>query len=325
MRAVLQPGGADPRLSPEPPGQHRRRAVRGDPHRQRLERRHRQPGPGRGPPVPCRAQRGEHRLRPRLQPGGGIGRRRVRPLPQQRHDPASGLVGAARGRPRRGRRCWARSSPSSSIPTDASTTPAASSSVAASRGSTARAAPSRTPRNSRAAERPTTPRGHVSSSVTPPSTTWAASTTASLPPTTRTPTCRSLCAPRGGRCCSSRRRRSSTSKGATAGTDVGQGIKRYQIRNAVRFTQKWAQELAQRPPLRPDEVERWAHRPQGGFGPGETLPRPGRHRCGRRSRRGVHSTVDPRPRSLHAGVRPGLGGTSDPHHVALSFARRVTP
>ena len=60
-------------------------------------------------------------------------------------------------------------------------------------------------------------------------------------------------------------------EGGTAGTDVSQGIKRYQIRNAVRFTQKWAHELAQRPPLRPDEVERWAHRPQGGFGPGETL------------------------------------------------------
>ncbi len=60
-------------------------------------------------------------------------------------------------------------------------------------------------------------------------------------------------------------------EGGTAGTDVSQGIKRYQIRNAVRFTQKWSSELAQRPPLRPEEVERWAHRPQGGFGPGETL------------------------------------------------------
>jgi|GEM_PF-538373 len=60
-------------------------------------------------------------------------------------------------------------------------------------------------------------------------------------------------------------------EGGTAGTDLSQGIKRHQVGNAVKFAQKWSEELALRPRVRPDEVELWAHRPQGGFGPGEIL------------------------------------------------------
>ena len=60
-------------------------------------------------------------------------------------------------------------------------------------------------------------------------------------------------------------------EGGTAGTDIGQGIKQYQVRNAERFATKWADELAQRPPLGRQAVESWAHRPQGGFGPAENL------------------------------------------------------
>ncbi|HUY22372.1 MAG TPA: glycosyltransferase [Acidimicrobiales bacterium] len=61
-------------------------------------------------------------------------------------------------------------------------------------------------------------------------------------------------------------------EGGTAGTDVTQGLKVYQERNAAKFAEKWAHELVHRPAVRPDHVERWAHRPQGGFGPGERLP-----------------------------------------------------
>ena len=61
-------------------------------------------------------------------------------------------------------------------------------------------------------------------------------------------------------------------EGGTAGTDLSQGIKRTQVGNAVKFAQKWGTELALRPALRPDLVEDWAQRPQGGFGPGETMP-----------------------------------------------------
>ncbi|HXY27767.1 MAG TPA: glycosyltransferase, partial [Acidimicrobiales bacterium] len=58
-------------------------------------------------------------------------------------------------------------------------------------------------------------------------------------------------------------------EGGTAGTDVGSGLKQYQVRNATRFADKWAAELATRPALDPATVDSWAHRPQGGFGPGE--------------------------------------------------------
>jgi glycosyltransferase involved in cell wall biosynthesis len=58
-------------------------------------------------------------------------------------------------------------------------------------------------------------------------------------------------------------------EGGTAGTDTAQGIKQYQVLNAGKFADKWADELALRPPLGRQEVDSWAHRPQGGFGPGE--------------------------------------------------------
>jgi GT2 family glycosyltransferase/glycosyltransferase involved in cell wall biosynthesis/tetratricopeptide (TPR) repeat protein len=58
-------------------------------------------------------------------------------------------------------------------------------------------------------------------------------------------------------------------EGGTAGTDTGQGIKQYQVRNAEKFKAKWADELGCRTPLGAGAVESWAHRPQGGFGPGE--------------------------------------------------------
>ena len=60
-------------------------------------------------------------------------------------------------------------------------------------------------------------------------------------------------------------------EGGTAGTDLGRGIKQHQVLNAGTFAQKWSDELARRPQLRPGDVERWAHRSQGGFGPGEVL------------------------------------------------------
>jgi GT2 family glycosyltransferase/tetratricopeptide (TPR) repeat protein len=63
-------------------------------------------------------------------------------------------------------------------------------------------------------------------------------------------------------------------EGGTAGTDVGVGLKQYQVRNAERFKEKWRDELAWRPRLDPAVVDRWAHRPQGGFGPGELAPTP---------------------------------------------------
>jgi GT2 family glycosyltransferase/glycosyltransferase involved in cell wall biosynthesis len=60
-------------------------------------------------------------------------------------------------------------------------------------------------------------------------------------------------------------------EGGTAGTDLGQGLKQYQVVNADKFASKWADELALRPALGSNAVESWAHRPQGGFGPGELL------------------------------------------------------
>lgn len=61
-------------------------------------------------------------------------------------------------------------------------------------------------------------------------------------------------------------------EGGTAGTDLGRGLKSYQVRNRDVFAAKWAAELSARPVLDPLGVEAWAHRPQGGFGPGEGRP-----------------------------------------------------
>lgn len=60
-------------------------------------------------------------------------------------------------------------------------------------------------------------------------------------------------------------------EGGTAGTDTSAGLKQYQVRNAARFAEKWADELQHRQRLDPGIVEEWAHRPLGGFGPGEVL------------------------------------------------------
>ncbi|HXW36143.1 MAG TPA: glycosyltransferase [Acidimicrobiales bacterium] len=60
-------------------------------------------------------------------------------------------------------------------------------------------------------------------------------------------------------------------EGGTAGTDITKGFKQYQQRNAGRFAEKWASELLTRPPRSRTGVDQWAHRPQGGFGPGENL------------------------------------------------------
>ncbi|HZU79416.1 MAG TPA: glycosyltransferase, partial [Acidimicrobiales bacterium] len=61
-------------------------------------------------------------------------------------------------------------------------------------------------------------------------------------------------------------------EGGTAGTDVHVGLKQYQVRNKERFVEKWADELSWRPAMDPTVVEAWAHRAQGGFGPGEARP-----------------------------------------------------
>ncbi len=58
-------------------------------------------------------------------------------------------------------------------------------------------------------------------------------------------------------------------EGGTSGTDPTQGFKKYQVRNLTRFVDKWADHLAGRPSGLPANVESWAHRPTGGFGPGE--------------------------------------------------------
>jgi GT2 family glycosyltransferase/glycosyltransferase involved in cell wall biosynthesis len=58
-------------------------------------------------------------------------------------------------------------------------------------------------------------------------------------------------------------------EGGTAGTDTSVGLKRHQVRNREVFAAKWAATLAGRPSMRPEIVEAWAHRPQGGAGPGE--------------------------------------------------------
>ncbi|HEY7946182.1 MAG TPA: glycosyltransferase, partial [Acidimicrobiales bacterium] len=60
-------------------------------------------------------------------------------------------------------------------------------------------------------------------------------------------------------------------EGGTAGTDLGEGLKQYQVVNASKFADKWADELSRRPALGAGPVETWAHRPHGGFGPGEIL------------------------------------------------------
>lgn len=60
-------------------------------------------------------------------------------------------------------------------------------------------------------------------------------------------------------------------EGGTAGTDEAVGLKRHQVVNKVKFIEKWADELAVRPAVDPSIVEWWAHRPLGGFGPGESV------------------------------------------------------
>ena len=58
-------------------------------------------------------------------------------------------------------------------------------------------------------------------------------------------------------------------EGGTSGTDISTGPKRYQPIHKQKFADKWATELATRPDADPAIIERWAHRPQGGLGPGE--------------------------------------------------------
>lgn len=58
-------------------------------------------------------------------------------------------------------------------------------------------------------------------------------------------------------------------EGGTGGTDVTSGAKQYQVINRGKFAEKWADELSHRPRMDPTIVENWAHRGQGGFGPGE--------------------------------------------------------
>lgn len=58
-------------------------------------------------------------------------------------------------------------------------------------------------------------------------------------------------------------------EGGTNGTDVSEGEKRYQLVNRPKFVEKWGHRLRQRPSLSPAIVEYWAHRGQGGYGPGE--------------------------------------------------------
>ena len=286
------------------------------------KRRHRQPGSRRGPPVPGRAQRGEHRLRPRLQPGGGAWPAASTSSSSTTTRSCSRVGWSHSWPPWTRTPRWPRSSPSCSIPTGASTTPAVSSSGAASHGSTARAAPSRMRRNSRAVELRTTPRGHASWSVGRAFDDVGGFDDRFAPAYYEDTDLSFSLRAAGWKVLFEPASKVVHVEGGTAGTDVSQGIKRYQIRNAVRFTQKWSSELAQRPPLRPEEVERWAHRPQGGFGPGETLRVPRRLRRRRRPRRGLRGTLDPRPRPLHAGIRPGIGGASHSHDVALSARGR---
>lgn len=49
-------------------------------------------------------------------------------------------------------------------------------------------------------------------------------------------------------------------EGATSGTDTDKGIKRYQSVNEIKFKEKWAGELRDRPHLDPAIVDRWAFR-----------------------------------------------------------------
>ena len=58
-------------------------------------------------------------------------------------------------------------------------------------------------------------------------------------------------------------------EGGTAGTDVNTGLKQYQVRNKYIFARKWVDDLSRRPHLDPAIVDAWAHRGQGGWGPGE--------------------------------------------------------
>lgn len=56
-------------------------------------------------------------------------------------------------------------------------------------------------------------------------------------------------------------------EGGTAGTDLGAGLKQYQVVNRDKFFAKWHEELKDRPVASPDVIEAWAHRDQGRFNP----------------------------------------------------------
>ncbi|MBC3763779.1 glycosyltransferase [Quadrisphaera oryzae] len=59
-------------------------------------------------------------------------------------------------------------------------------------------------------------------------------------------------------------------EGATAGTDTTAGFKAHMPRNQRLFAEKWADELRHRPAFTPEAIDAWAHRPQAGWGPGES-------------------------------------------------------
>jgi len=59
-------------------------------------------------------------------------------------------------------------------------------------------------------------------------------------------------------------------EGGTAGLDETSGFKAHQPLNRLKFAKKWNTELRTRPALDLDLLEGWAHRPQGGQGPGES-------------------------------------------------------
>ena len=75
----------------------------------------------------------------------------------------------------------------------------------------------------------------------------AVSTRATRRPITRIPTSPLPCARPARRCFTSRAQRSCTSRGITAGTDTGSGMKRFQTINREKFLEKWKNELARQP------------------------------------------------------------------------------
>jgi len=58
-------------------------------------------------------------------------------------------------------------------------------------------------------------------------------------------------------------------EGGTNGTDVTVGLKRFQVINKEKLARKWEADLRRRPRMDPSIVDAWAHRGQGGYGPGE--------------------------------------------------------